>query len=89
MDMWMILNAFLYEYGFGIKFPVLLTVSLRVEFSDDVYKHAKKADQDAIRSLGSKAQARFDTAVNQIGLRCSSQGWRSPFAKLLSPFRGK
>ena len=34
------------------------------EFSDDVYKHAKKADQDAIRSLGSKAQARFDTAVN-------------------------
>ena len=36
------------------------------EFSDDVYKHAKKADQDAIRSLGSKAQARFDTAVNQV-----------------------
>ena len=36
------------------------------EFSDDVYKHAKKADQDAIRSLGSRAQAHFDTAVNQV-----------------------
>ena len=36
------------------------------KFSDDVYKHAKKADQDAIRSLGSWAQGRFDTAVNQV-----------------------
>ena len=51
----------------GIKFPVLVNrLFENYEFSDDVYKHAKKADQDAIRSLGSKAQARFDTAVNQV-----------------------
>ena len=36
------------------------------EFSGDLYKHAKKEDQDAIRSLGRKAQSHFDAAVNQV-----------------------
>ena len=30
------------------------------------YKHAKTEDQDAIRSLGRKAQSHFDAAVNQV-----------------------
>ena len=36
------------------------------EFSGDLYKHAKTEDQDAIRSLGRKAQSHFDAAVNQV-----------------------
>ena len=36
------------------------------EFSGDLYKHAKKEDQDAIRSIGRKAQSHFDAAVNQL-----------------------
>ena len=36
------------------------------EFSGWSIQTCQKADQDAIRSLGSKAQARFDTAVNQV-----------------------
>ena len=36
------------------------------EFSGDLYKHAKKEDQDAIRSIGRKAQSHFDAAVNQV-----------------------
>ncbi len=69
--------------AFGDQVSVLLTVSLRITNLVMMYTNsAKKQDQDATCSLGSKAQVtRY--GCQPSGLRGLSQDGRLAFAKLL------
>ncbi len=83
----MILERSFMNMALGIKFPVLLTVLLRIMNSGyDVYKHAKK--QIKMRFVHQEVRLRLVfTVVNQC-LRCSRKV-EDLHLPLLSPFRSK
>lgn len=57
----------LYEYGFESQVSCTVKDLFKnYEFSDDVYKHAKKSRSRCYSFAGSRAQGRFDAAVNKV-----------------------